>query len=629
MPVPPLSLPRREASGVRREDDASSHASRLAPHTSDAVRLFVERAQAVQPEFVLTAANAEVVAEICLRLDGLPLALELAAARLKVLSPAALLALLTDRLRLLAGGPSDLPARQRTLRDAIAWSHDLLEPEARTLFRRLGAFAGSFDLEAAAAVATDGDPFAAVDGLAALVDQSLLRLEPAVPLPVQPDTPAIDAPRYTMLETIRVFAQEQLAASDELERVRHAHAAHYLTLAERGAPELRGPSGTLWTARLEADLPNLRAVLGWSLQTRDVELGLRLATALWHFWQRRSHFAEGRGWLERLLELDAALGDDSPEVAALRALAFHAAGTLALDQGDYAQAATLLERALTAQRVLGDRVGEAEALNNLGVLGFRRGIYDTAAAHLEEALAIHRALANRRGVAKCLGNLGILAAIASDDDRAIALFEESLAIERDLGDARGVAYTLNNLGALFQGQADGQPAAIGRYEEALALWRELGDRSGMALSLRNLAQLAGTSGDRARALSLYAECAELCGELGDRVCLADILEGLTLAASIWSEPALATRLAGSAALLREELGAPLPPSHQAALERSAAAARDALGEPAFEAARLAGRATPPERVLAEALGIALPLSAPAAAQALPAESAPSPIGSSA
>jgi predicted ATPase len=619
IPVPPLALP---------DLDALPPVATLAG--VPAVRLFVERARAVRPDFALTPVNAAVVAEICARLDGLPLALELAAARLKVLSPAALLALLAVRavpaspLRLLTAGPGDLPARQRTLRDAIAWSHDLLDPEGRALFRRLAVFAGSFDLEAAAAVVLEGglDVFDVVDGLAGLVDQSLLRVEPARMPEELLETVAgaplgIEAPRYGMLETIRAYALEQLAASAEAEAVRRAHALHFLSLAERAAPVLDGPAGSAWTARLEAEHPNLRAALGWSLQAREVELGLRLAAALWRFWQRRGHFAEGRGWLERLLQLAAGAAGAAGALVASRALALHAAGTLALDQGDYGPAADLLAEALAVRRALGDRLGEAETLNSLGVLGFRRGTYQEAAARFEEAQATYRTLSDERGLAKCLGNLGILAAVAGDGERAVALFEESLAIERGLGDARGVAYALNNLGALDQGRDDGSDLAIGRYEEALAIWRELGDRAGMALSLRNLAQLVGTAGDRPRATALYAECAKLCGELGDRVCLADVLEGLALSAAAWAEFALAARLAAAAGALREHLGAPLPPSHQDALDRLTATAREALGEATFQATWLAGREAAPEQTLADLLGAALLAPEAPAARSLP------------
>ncbi len=340
-PVPPLAVP--APAGPRPFQYAKGSA---------AVRLFSERAQAVRPEFALTPENASAVADICRGLDGLPLAIELAAARIKVLPPAALLARLEKRLPLLTGGGRDLPARQQTMRDAIAWSHDLLTPEEQALFRWLAVFVGGFTLEGAEAVVFAGDALDldVFEGVASLVDKSLLRQE------VGPD----EEPRFAMLETIREFGLERLAARGEEAAIQNAHAAYFLALVEQAESALLGPEQMAWLTWLDAAHDNLRAALDWCLAS-DAEAGLRLAGALSLFWQVRGYLLEGRRWLEALLA-------QAPQRAALRAKALHAAGQLARHQADIASGISLCEESLAIYRELGDKRGGAYVLRTLGLL---------------------------------------------------------------------------------------------------------------------------------------------------------------------------------------------------------------------------------------------------------------------
>ncbi|MDP9369539.1 MAG: AAA family ATPase, partial [Chloroflexota bacterium] len=351
---------------------------------SPAVALFVERARSVRPEFDLTDANARTVAEICRRLDGLPLAIELAAARVKVLSPQALLARLTDRLRLLTGGARDLPDRQQTMRGAIAWSHDLLVPEEQVLFRRLAVFAGGFTLEAAEAVVPAAGDLGidVLEGVASLVDKSLVR---------RTERPG-DEPRFGMLETVREYARDRLAESDEQAAVQSRHLGWCLALAEAAEPELRSAGQGTWLGRLETEHDNVRAALTWAGEGVEPEsraLGLRLAASLYTFWFVRSHWAEGREWLEELLRTD----DSRPSAA--RAKALFVAGLLAFAAGDPAAAAARHEESLGMARAVGSRTVEALALYGLGDAARLQGDASEAGRCYEAALALFQDLDDR------------------------------------------------------------------------------------------------------------------------------------------------------------------------------------------------------------------------------------------
>ena len=473
----------------------------------EAVSLFVQRAQALRPGFQLTSANAPAVAELCARLDGLPLAIELAAARVKLLSPQAMLTRLGRRLSLLTDGARDLPARQQTLRSTIDWSYDLLEPEEQARFARLAVFAGGFTLDAVEAVcdggmggegrAMSGEADLPLDVLGSLVDKSLLR---------QAEGPEGE-PRFTMLETIREYAAERFAASGEAEAWRQRHAEYYLALAEEAAPELTGPRQASWLERLEREHDNLRAALTWAFERDRAEIGLRLAGALMRFWEVRGHFREGRGWLERTLSRwpDGA--------AAARAVALNAAGSLAYHAADYEQAAALHQRALDLRRRLGDRRGMAASLHNLGTTALYLADLDQAEALCEEARSLWREVGDERGVAISLNSSAILARNCGDHARARACYDESLAIFRRLGDTWGTGLVLNNLARVARDVEDwGQVAALAG--EALALFQQLGDRRGISWIFSNLTVVAGRRGSWELAARLHGAAEALREAIG-------------------------------------------------------------------------------------------------------------------
>jgi tetratricopeptide (TPR) repeat protein len=563
---------------------------RLPPATEldryEGVRLFVERARAGKADFAVTLENAVAVVEICHRLDGLPLAIELAAARIKLLSPQALLGRLESRLNLLTGGGRDLPARQQTLRGTIAWSHDLLSPAEQVLFRRLAVFVGGWMLETAETVCDPDGDLDVLDGLASLTDKSLIRHVE------QPDA----EPRFVMLETIREFAQERLAAAEggEADLLRLLHAEHFLALAQEAEPALQGADQARWLDRLEAEHDNLRAALGWAERQDDAETALRLASALARFWLVRGHLSEGRSWLERALA--------KPHGAAIpmRARALMGTGTLALTQGDYAHARARYEESLALSRSLGDQRGVSRALHNLGVVARATGDLARAKAFYEEGLALKRDLGDRPGMAMALGNLGTLAHADGDMVRAVALHEESLTLFRELGDIRGAAIALNSLGFLARARGDDE-RAVALFEESLALLRQLGATPSLALTLRNLADVARDRGDLGRASAFSKEGLVLAREVGDKLRIAQSLDGIAALAAAQGRLGMAVRLYGTASALRKAIDAPLAPGDAAQHERDVVAVRDRLGEPAFKAAWEAGQALPLEEAIAEAL----------------------------
>jgi predicted ATPase/class 3 adenylate cyclase/Tfp pilus assembly protein PilF len=508
-PVPPLRLP--DPPAPARPPDPAALAR------SEAVALFAERAAAVAPAFAVTAETAEAVAGICRRLDGLPLALELAAVRTKVLPPAALLARLEHRLPLLTGGPRDLPARHQTLRASIAWSHDLLAPAEQTLFRRLAVFAGGCTLDAAEAVCDPGGdlPLGALDGLASLVDKSL----------VLPDEETSSEPRFAMLETLREYAAERLAASAEAAAIRRRHLAYYLALVERAEPRLRGPQQTVWLDRLEREHANLRAALMWCTEAPGAagraEMGLRLAGALWRFWDVRCYVVEGRWWLERVLET---YRRRSPA----RVKALIGAGALAWRQDDGAAAQARYEEGLALARELGDKQSVATALNSLGFVALSSRNYAIAHALHEEGLALARELGDKQNVATALNRLGLLARYHGDYAAARRLHEESVAIRRELGDKQGVATALNNLAVVARQQGD-YARARSLAEESLALHRAVGDRHNLAATLRNLGQIAYLQGRFAEAQPYLEHSLALSKDLGQ---ILGIVEALVRMANI-------------------------------------------------------------------------------------------------
>jgi predicted ATPase/transcriptional regulator with XRE-family HTH domain len=472
-----------------------------------AVDLFVRRAEAARHTFALTDDNAQSVAEIAVRLDGLPLAIELAAARIRAVSPAELLARLEQRLPLLTGGALDLPARQRTLRATIDWSHALLSPDERRTFRRLAVFAGGFTLPAVELVSTQthGDthlPVDALDTLTSLVDKNLIRtIEPA---DLDRDH---DATRYAMLETIREYAAEQLDASDEAERTRARHADWYVQLAEQAEWELIGPDQARWLSRLELEHDNLRAALSWATEQRHAEIAQRLCGALWRFWTAEALFAEGRRWTEAAL----AVGPTDPTRARARAL--NAAGIMAELQGDHDAAERDLLGALAIYQILDDRTGIAYSFGNLGVISDAREDYDLAVARYERALEQFRALGDLSHAGFMLGNLGLIAYFQGNHARASALHLEGLDNARMRGDRNSQAITLGNLGLVEIARGNLDQAGV-LLREALELRRTLTNHSHLARCLENFALLAAARRERARAARLFAAASALRVEIG-------------------------------------------------------------------------------------------------------------------
>jgi len=552
-----------------------------------AIALFTQRAAALQSDFKLTEENAPAVAEICARLDGLPLAIELAAARIKLLSPSAIRAHLESRLQLLKGGARDLPARQQTLRGAIDWSHDLLTEPERKLFRRLSVFTGGCTLEAVEAVCNTQSDLGAdvLDGMTTMVDESL----------VQRMEPTGGEPRFALLETIREYGLEKLGASGEEALTRRAHAAYCLVLAEEGASEAAEAERAAWLERFEIEHDNFRAALEWLTETSEVEWGLRLGAALFHFWEMREYLAEGRERLGKLLSLEGTGQQTQTRVRAL-----FAAGVLAGEQGDYASADKLHEESLGTARELKDKRSIAVSLNALAVNARDRGDLSASRSWFEENLGLWKELGDRQAVARSLSNLANVVKMQGDFPRARALYEESLAIFQELGDRTGVAWSLNYKGDIAREQSD-LAGARSLYEASLAAFQELGDRWGMAASLGDLGNLARDQKDYTMAHSFYCKSMRMFQELQHKRGMARLLECLACLAAAQSEPERCLRLAGAAAALRQTLGAPLTPREQAKLEKGLAPAQQALPHAARAAAWLEGWRTPVEKSLEEAL----------------------------
>src|SRR5919107_2062652 len=534
--VPPLELP--SPGRLPAIDSLSQY---------EAVRLFIERAKAARPDFSVTDENAPAVAEICTRLDGLPLAIELAAARIKLLPPKAMLERLGSRLKLLSGGSRDLPERQRTLRGAIEWSYTLLEESERVLFARLAVFSGGRTLEAIEAVCgAKGDlPVDALEGVSSLLDKSLLRQEEG------PE----GEPRFVMLETIHEYARERLKASGEAEETRRLHAEYFLALAEGSEPELSEADQLACLERLEAEHDNMRAALSWSLE-KEPEAALRLAGALARFWEMRARFLEGSAWLE------AALLQSDRADSATRAKLLSEAGTFAFYRTDFDHAIELHGEALELYRQVGDDNGVAFALLCLGAQHMEKGDHERAAPFLEEALALSRRIGDKRNTAGTLHNLGEVERQRGNYERAKALGMESIALLREIKDDYNLSMVVGWVGLLEVWSGDEPDLAEEFLKEALALERELGYWAYGAYCLEGFAGLAGARGQGARAARLW----------------------------------------GAAEALRTGIGAPPTPEARPYYERSMAATRTLLGEVAWEAAFAQGPAMSPEEAAEYALG---------------------------
>jgi predicted ATPase/DNA-binding CsgD family transcriptional regulator len=534
-PVAPLAVP-----------DVSRPPSGTALLASPAVSLFVARARRVTPDFDLTEENAVGVAEICRRLDGLPLALELAAARTRLLPPPALLERLERRLPLLSGGPRDLPARQRTLRDAIAWSEDLLPADERALFRRMAVFAGGGTLEAVAAVCAVGDDpdIEALEGIGSLLEKSLLRQAAG----------SDRAPRFVMLETVREFAAERLAASGEADAVHRRHAAYFLALAE--AEPTDAAANQRWLSQLDAEYANIRAALAWSHSDPDGEIERRLVAALGWFWFNAGYLGEGRDWLE---------------------------GALARPGWDDALPA------------------RAQALLGLGRLAWDQGDIVTARPLLEHSVALCRQIGNARGLGWALTVLGQVALGEGDPAAALTVAEAGVAQLRTVGEPFGLAISLAFFGWATLADGDRSMAST-CFDESLALLRAAGAEGYAANVLRGLGYIALADGETDRAAALLAESLVRNREPRERRALAGCvaaLAGVTLARG---QPERAARLLGAATAVLEAAGiSRFYPFDQPPYDRTRTAVRAALGEAAFAVAEAAGRVLTPEEAFAEAL----------------------------
>jgi predicted ATPase/class 3 adenylate cyclase/DNA-binding CsgD family transcriptional regulator len=591
--VPPLALP------DHRTAPTALHLAQF-----EAVHLFVDRAQAARSDFALVNENASAVAEICQRLDGLPLAIELAAARVRALPPRAMLQRMERRLPLLTGGARDLPARQRTLRDAIAWSYDLLEPDEQTLFRRLAVFRGC-TLEAAESVCA-GDPsrpgatsvalppldLPVLDGIESLVEKSLLLQEEAFD----------GQPWYSMLETVREFALERLEESGESDAIHRRHALAALTLAESSEGELYGAEQTAWLQRLEQEHDNLRSALRWCEEQGFAAPALRLAVALWWFWSTRGHVQEGREHLTSLLDRFAASASGGR--AELYARALYAAGMLASWQGDHAVARARHQEGLAIRRQIGEPMGLFTTLEGLGMAACLQGDYVAARRYMEEALALVRDLDDRLPYANVMNTLGNVSYELGDLEAARAYYEQSIASFSESYDPRyrtlNAAMIAVAVVVLDQERHDEAHALATR---ALVGSEETGNWRMAAVARSTLGGIALARGDLAAAREHLSAAIATQHELGDVAGISQVLERFVELAAAQDQHEGSLRLAAAATTLHERTGAPLTPSSRARLDRALEPSRRSLSPETAETAWQAGRALDLDQIVEAALSI--------------------------
>lgn len=515
----------------------------------ESVRLFVDRGQAVKTDFRITNGNAPAVAELCDRLEGIPLAIELAAARALVLTPSQMLIQLGNRFEFLVSRKRGIVERQRTLRATMDWSFRLLSPDTQRFFAQLCVFRGGWTVEAAEAVCEE--PLA-LDLLAQLRECSLVSTQVVY---TQESESGI---RFRMLETLREYAQAQLS-EEEYAAARARHAVFFLELAEEAEPHLTGPEQAGWLDRLDMEHDNLRAALEWCLVDDEVEgtqrnsvssaeAGLRLAGALWLFWKVRGYLSEGRQRTAAALSRSGV----AQERTKGQADALSGAGNLAWLQGNFASARSLHEKSLALHRERGDKQGSANSLINLGHVARDQGDYASARSRYEESLALHRELGNKQGMAGSIGNLGLLAHTQGDYASARSFFEESLAIRREVGDRQGIALSLTGLGSVAREQGDYASARF-FFEESLAIHREIGHKRGTGISLYNLGLVANGQSDIASARSLYEESLAILREVGDQQGIAILLNDLGNLAADQGDTAFARTLFAESLTIRQKL----------------------------------------------------------------------------
>jgi non-specific serine/threonine protein kinase len=566
--VPPLPLPTPKS--------GSQSVAR-----SEAVQLFVERARQYRPRFDLKDERARAVAEICVRLDGIPLALELAAARVAMLPVEEIARLLDQRFRLLRSGTHELP-RHQTLQAMIDWSYELLDDAEKALFGRLSVFAGGWSLAAAEAVC-GGEPIGAgevVYVLIGLMEQSLVVADEG-------------GDRYRMLETVRQYARDRLMSSGEDERWRDRHLAHFLALAQKAEPKLIGEEQAEWLQRLSDEYDNLRGALTCAIERPEVATGLSLCTALQRFWLTRGYSSEGRVWCLRALEKP----DGEPQRPE-RAKALCAAGVLAFRQADYPGATSLHKESLKIWQALGERKRIASELGNLGNVAHEEGDNSEARALHERCLALMREIKDSWGIAGALNNLGNVANAQGQFAAAVKYYEECLAIARELGDQHGQGITLHNLGAAAFSLGE-LSRAWALLEESLVVRRKLGDRWGIASSLNSLGEVACAQGDYPAAKERFREGLTISRVLDDRRMIAYSLQGLAAAAAGLDGSASAACIWAAAERLREEIGWTLP--DRFGNDQRIAMARAAAGEASFDLAWQEGRALTLEQAIDFAL----------------------------
>jgi predicted ATPase/class 3 adenylate cyclase len=542
----------------------------------EAVRLFIERAKAAKVDFEVTDESAPAVAEICVRLDGLPLAIELAAARIKMLPPKAMLQRLTSRLKLLTGGARDLPERQRTLRATIEWSFALLDEGEQLIFGRLAVFSGGRTLEAIDAICdSEGDlPVDAFEGVSSLLNKSLLRQEEG------PN----GEPRFVMLETVHEFAREKLGQSAEAEQIKRVHAQYFLTLAEEGYPELKGANQLEWLERLEAEHDNMRAALSWALERNEVEVALRMGGALWVFWAMRGYQSEGRRWLEQALAMEGLV---SPEVPAM---ALAGAGTLADHQGDYDRAQQACQEGLELLANQAREASEAKLLllACLGWVASEREEHEQAKQFFEEGLALSREISDTYWLATSLSNLAVVSHSRGDYQKATELYEQSMDLYREQGDKQGLAHCQNNLAMVVSSQGDLGRAGM-LTGESVALLRELGATGDVSIGLCNLGWIALFQNHLSRAADLYRESLSFAWDTGVNPVVQRTLEGFACLAGARGHAERAAQLWGAAQTLHETKGIPRDIDFLAEADARIFAVRSGMGEQTWEEAWHKGR----------------------------------------
>lgn len=554
----------------------------------EAIRLFVDRAVSADPGFVLNERNARTIAQICQRLDGIPLALELAAARLRVITLDQIASRLDDRFRLLTAGSRTAMPRHQTLRATMDWSYDLCSEPEKALWRHIAVFARGFALDAAETVCADKTIPASLvlECLNALVEKSIvLHVEDAS-----------GGTRYRQLSTLVEYGRARMVEAGEAATLHNKHRDFFVGLAERAEPELRRSEQAQWLDRLEAEIDNLRAAIGWSLDSRAVESALTLAGALAYFWLIRAHVAEGKTWLTQALNV-------SHSRTAARAKALNALGILSYTQGDYGMADTSYRETLAIQRELGNKSGAAHALNNLGNIALIQGNYQRAKDYYEEALISQREVTRTPLLPIILGNLGNVFTRLGAFEQAGTLYNEALALQREEGDKWGMAYVLSNLGEVSELRGD-LDLARKQYEESLALRYDISDKLGIAMIKASLGHLASHTRDFGRADTLLKEGLTTCNEIGDRQMIVTVLQYF---AELWIDQAQAfyraVRMLSAVSALRAAMGAPFVPSLRTEFDTALDSCRAGLSVAEFDEAWQTGSKWTFEQAIQKAFNV--------------------------